>query len=431
MLALKIPIYLFAFFLHNVGQMDCCGEDVTEIQVKPDGSWRVKPEHDRGILAQWHNADGTLCVPAEEEVKPKMDGLKQIKQEGISECHSSLKFQIKNRNGLWKVSRADEMNTPTSVNRLQKRFEDPGQQVIPMSSSATGSGRDGEDPSVNQDVGGNFDFSTNPGIELDSISLNIDNAYAFPERNSSAPVGDAEVIVLSDSEEEDDTLISSGTLYNTRPDAGGINFPIPTGIPDSYPEDPTAGPGGSSCLGLFSGPDDDLLMPGSLWHLPPGSQPGPGFQFFGTDTDVSEALADLQQNPINCPTSMNGYALGPETGMGSGALVPDTSFGRTDADMNDGLVDNPLAFGGDDPSLQIFLPTRPSDASVPNNSRNQADVSNGVRTDDWISLRLGGGSGAHVESPVANQLNTRQQVPSKDSDMDALVDTGLPPNFTC
>ena len=41
--------------------MQSCGEDVTEIQVKPDGCWRVKPKNERGILAQWHNADGTLC----------------------------------------------------------------------------------------------------------------------------------------------------------------------------------------------------------------------------------------------------------------------------------------------------------------------------------------------------------------------------------
>ena len=411
--------------------MQYCGEDVTEIQVKPDGCWRVKPDSERGVLAQWHNADGTLCVPAEGEVKPKIDVLKQVKQEGISECHSSLKLQIKNRNGVWEVSKPDGLNifTPGN-NRLQDKFEDPGQQVI-MSSSATGSGRDGEDASVNQDGGGNFDFPTNPGPELDSISLNIDNTYPFPERNTSAPMGDAEVIVLSDSEEENDHIISSGALYNhSRADSGGISFPIPTGIPDSYPEDCTAGPGGSSCLGLFSATDDDFGMPGSLWQLPTGGQSGPGFQFFGAD--VSDALADLQHNPMNCPTSMNGYTLGPEAAMGSGALVPDSSIGRSDTDMNDGLVDNPLAFSGDDPSLQIFLPTRSSDASAPTDLRSQAGVSNGIRTDDWISLSLGGSSGGHVESPAPNGLNTRQQLPSKDgSDMESLTDTGLFLFFNC
>lgn len=402
--------------------MQYCGEDVTEIQVRPDGSWRVKPESERGVLAQWHNADGTLSVPAEGEVKPKMDVLKQIKQEGISECHSSLKLQIKNRNGVWQVSKPDGINTfSPDHNRLQEKFEDPGQQVIPMSSSATGSGRDGEDPSVNQDGGGNFDFSNNPGIELESISLNIDNAYAFPDRNTAAPIGDAEVIVLSDSEEENDNLMTSGPLYNPS------SFPLP-GIPETYPEDPTAGPGGSSIMGLFGG-DDEFVMSG--WPLPTGSQPGPGFQFFGTDTVVSDSLAELQHNPINCATSMNGYTLGPEAAMGSGSLVPDPSIGRSDTDMNDGLVDNPLAFGGDDPSLQIFLPTRPSDASAPTDLRSRADVSNGIRTDDWISLSLGGGSGGHVESPAVNGLNTRPQLPSKDGNMDSLTDTGLFPFFTC
>ncbi|XP_061959512.1 E3 SUMO-protein ligase SIZ1-like isoform X3 [Populus nigra] len=413
-------IIIDPYFNRITSKMRHCGEDITEIEVKPDGSWRVKTKtesdhRDAGELAQWHNPDSTLCVPYTGELKSKVE-MKQIKQEGGSEGNAgaSLKLGIrKNRNGFWEVSKPDDMNTSSS-GRLQENFELYEQKVIPMSSSATGSGRDGEDPSVNQDTGENFEF-TNNGMELDSLSLNVYSTYGFTDQNLSAPVGNAEVIVLSDSDDENDILISSGSVYKSNQNGGAtISVPSP-GIADHFLEDPTLGTGGNSCLGLFNA--DEYGMP--LWPLPPGNQAGPGFQLF--NSDVSDALVDLPHDPINCPSSMNGYALAPETVMRSTCLIPDSSTGRSDTDVNDGLVDNPLALGREDPSLQIFLPTGPSDASMQSDMRDQADVSNGVRTDDWISLRLGGGgaTGNHGEAvPSTNRLNSRQQMPSREDGMD-------------
>ncbi|KAF2300519.1 hypothetical protein GH714_013914 [Hevea brasiliensis] len=389
-----------------------CGEDTTEIEVKPDGSWRVKTKteaerRDVGELAQWH-----------------------ILMEGPSDCHNGtgLKLGIrKNRNGFWEVSKPEDVNTSSSGNKLQEKFESHEQKVIPMSSSATGSGRDGEDPSVNQDGGGNFDFRNN-GIELDSLSLNVDSAYEFTDPNISAPIMDAEVIVLSDSDDDNDLLMTSGALYkNNQTGNDGAAFPMaPPEIANPYTEYPTDGNG----LGFLN--PNDVLNPnddefGIPHWLPPGSQGGPGFQFL--NSDVPGAFIDLDNGPINCPMSMNGYALAPNTVMGPAGLVPDSSIGRSDTDMNDGLVDNPLQFGGEDPSLQIFLPTRPSDASGQSDLRDQADMSNGVHTEDWISLSLGGGgaTGNHSDSIPENGLNSRKQVPSREGAMESLADTGLSP----
>ncbi|WCJ41078.1 E3 SUMO-protein ligase SIZ1 [Euphorbia peplus] len=427
----QCPICLKNYSLENViidpyfnritSKMKHCGEDTAEIEVKPDGSWRVKTKTDSerrevGELAQWHKSDGSLCV-ANGELKAKVKIEENIKHEGTSDGHNGtgLKLGIrKNRNGFWEVSKPEDVNTSSSGNRLLEKFENHEQKVIPMSSSATGSGRDGEDASVNQDGGGNFDFANN-GMELDSLSLNVDSAYGLSERNFSAPVGNAEVIVLSDSDDDNDILLTSAT---NQTDIGGAAFSMPPpGISNPYPEDPTVGSG----LGFLNANDDEFGMP--LWPLPAGSQAGPGFQLF--NSDVPDTLVDLQHGPINCPISMNGYSLAPETVIGPTSLVQDSSIGRSDTDINDGLVDNPLAFGGEDPSLQIFLPTRPSDASGQSDLRDQADVSNGVRTEDWISLRLGGGGTAvsHSDSAPANGLNPRPQVPTREAGMDSLADT--------
>ncbi|XP_052186366.1 E3 SUMO-protein ligase SIZ1 isoform X2 [Diospyros lotus] len=418
-------IIIDPYFNRITYKMRNCGEDVTEIEVKPDGSWRAKADGDRrdlGDLGLWHFPDGTLYAPTDDDVDPKSDAFKNIKQEGVSDGHSSLKLGIKkNCYGYWEFSKPEDIHGLSSSYKLEKH-ENNSQNVIPMSSSANGSGRDGEDPSVNQDGGGNFDFSNN-GIELESIPLNIEQTYGFSSQIV-APLGEAEVIVLSDSEEENDAMISSGPVFkNVGIDTGGVTFPPPHGNLDSYPEDPALGSGASSCLGLFNANDDEYAA--SFWPLPPGTQAGSSFQLFASDADISDALVDLQNGPINCPPSTNGYTLMAEAPMDSAAHPPSSSVGRSNADLNDGLVDNPLPYGGDDPPLQLFLTSRPSDASIQPSLRDQSDVSNSIRSEDWISLRLGGGSTSHGgECTTANGLNSQQQLQSNERAMDSLADTG-------
>ncbi|XP_020214110.1 E3 SUMO-protein ligase SIZ1 isoform X1 [Cajanus cajan] len=408
-------IIIDPYFNRITSMMMNCGEEIAEVEVKPDGSWRVKvkSESERqelGNLAQWHLPDGSLCVSTDGDVK-RVDTLKQVKQEGISDSPTGLKLGIrKNRNGVWEVSKPEGTNT-SSGNKLKGLFGNPEHVVIPMSSSATGSGRDGDDPSVNQGGGGHIDYSSLNGMEMDSLCLNnVGLACEFTAHNTSAQVGGAEVIVLSDSDEDN----------NNQNDAtDGYSVPPPV-IVDSYAEDHNLG--GNSCLGLFHN-DDDFGMP-SLWSLPSGTQAGPGFQLFGSDADVPDTLVHLQHGPINCSSSLNGYALAPDTALGSASILQDSSAGRSDADLNGGLVDNPLAFGGDDPSLQIFLPTRPADSSMQNELRDQANVANGVCTEDWISLSLGGGaSGSNGDASTQNGLNSRHQIPTREDATNTLDET--------
>ncbi|KAI4322237.1 hypothetical protein L6164_021948 [Bauhinia variegata] len=412
-------IVIDPYFNRITSLMRLCGEDVTDVEVKPDGSWRVKAKseserRDLGILSQWHFPDGTLCISTDGEVR-RVETLKQIKHEGVSDSPNGLKLGIrKNCNGVWKVSKPEDTNTSSGNNILKENDGNPQHVVIPMSSSATGSGRDGDDPSVNQGAGGQLDF------EMDSISLNVNSAYGFTDHNTSAPMGNAEVIVLSDSEEENDILISGTSYKNNARDAGVTYSVPPAGIADSYVDDPTLG---GNSFGLFNPNDDDYGMP-TLWSLPSGSQGGPGFQLFNSDAEVPDAMVHLQHGPINCSASMNGYALAPDAALESNTLIPDSSASRSDPDLNGGLVDNPLAFAGDDPSLQIFLPTRPAESSIQHELRDRADVSNGVCNEDWISLRLGGAaSGGNGEPTTANGLNSRQQMPSRDNATDTLADT--------
>ncbi|KAJ0266652.1 E3 SUMO-protein ligase SIZ1 [Hirschfeldia incana] len=381
------------YFNRITSKMTHCEEDVTEIEVKPDGSWRVKSKKERE-LSQWHLPDGSRC-PSADEVKRKMETLTPVKQEGFSDGPTPLKLGIrKNRNGVWEVRKP-------IPNGLSSSNQD--KNIVPMSSSATGSGRD--DASLSQDGIGSFDFGTN-GIDLDSVSMNVDSGYNVPDRNQAGEDVNNDVIVLSDSDEDNDVVITPGPGYS----GGGVNFPLNnSGIINSYNEDPQAMAGGSSRLGV-SNDDDDFAA--SFWSFPADTPEAPGFPLFGSDADPEDLLGLHHHGPpLNCAPEMNGdYTM----------AAPETS----EVGANDGgLVDNPLAFGRDDPSLQIFLPTKP-DASAQSGFINQADMSNGIRSDDWISLRLGDSAGGiHGEAASANGLNSSQQMSTREGSVDSTTET--------
>ncbi|XP_059297565.1 E3 SUMO-protein ligase SIZ1-like [Lycium ferocissimum] len=398
------------YFNRITSQLRAYGEEVTEIDVKPDGSWRAKAEGDRrslGDLGHWHLPDGTL-IESVIESKPKPGILKHVKQEGGSESPSALKVGLKkNRNGLWEISKPEDMQTFPYGDRVRENFENHIEDIIPMSSSATGSGKEGEDPCVNQDGDVNFDFA-NIGFEPETVSPNFVPAYGCNDHNPPAPAGDVEVIVLSDSDEENEPLISSASIYNNNhTDAPNVSFPgRPKGISDSCKDYHALVNDGNSRLGLFNANDDEHGM--NMWSLPTVSQGAPGL--FGSDTDVSGSLV----------VDFDGYSLAADTGIGSCSLLPESSVDRPNAEMNDGLVNNPLSFGSKDPlPLQIFLPIiEPLAASVEADMGHQPGVSTDVHTEDWTSLRLGAGG----DSKVANGSSSGKPSQTKDSSLDSLAD---------
>ena len=394
--------------------MQSSGEDSSEIEVKPDGSWRVKSDNERRDLRQWHLPDGSLCLPDESEIKRKPEASKPANQES-----TGLKLGIrKNSHGIWEFNKHGLKNTLSSSDRVSEHLENSGPKVIPMSSSAAVSGRDGEDQSVNQDANGHFDLSVNNGMELDSISLNIDPTFGLATQNSSASAKDTEVIVLSDSDDENG-VTAHGVIHSN-----GVNYAVnPPGIIESYHEEPLLVDvvGGSSCLHHFN-PDDEFGMP--LWLLPSTTQGASSFQLYGSNGDSTDPLANPHLTTVDCPIS-NGYMLATDT-TNPATFMPDSTVGQSINNLNDSLVDYPLAFGGEDPSLQLFLPTQPSDACGSPNARNHPDMSNGLHGDDWISLRLGDGSGrSHGESGSSNGLNVGQQPQSREGALDTLAETGL------
>lgn len=404
--------YLYA----GIIQMRKCGEDVCEVEVKPDGCWRVKGETEHKELMRWHLPDGSLCSVREEveAKKPMIEKADLIKPEPTSDGHAGLKIGIKrNRNGMWEVSKHDNLaNKRPSVpgNHINGKPENNLPRAIHMTSSGS-SYRDGDDPSVNQDGGGHFDLSLNNGHEFDSVGLNFLTGYNLVEdRVPSEPNNDV-VILLSDSDDAEPT-------YDAGPSGGASVYPFSNPHPSvsgRYADDPAYGTnGGTTNLGLYSNPDE--------FDINTLSMSGPhmsslGYQFFGSnDNDVPD--------PLGLAPS-NGYGLTTDVSAIGDAIGDPQDF-VNGHNTNSDLVANPLAFGGDDPTLQIFLPTRPSGATLQDDASERGDMTNGLHPDDWRSLSLASGGNREETTNLFN-CQPQQQPTAKSSMLGGSINDGLPP----
>lgn len=388
--------------------------DVHEIEVKPDGSWRVKNDGGCQDLSRWHYPDSSLCVTTNAEVKPEMEISRQTKQEGSSEGRTGLKLGMKrNRDGRWEVKKPEDTSLSSAGNSLLDIFENHLPNIRPRSSTATGSYRDGEDASVNQDGGNHLDSSVNNGHEIDSLPLNFDTAYNIEGIAPHVSSKDSDIIVLSDSEE--DVPANSAATGNETNRADGPGLPFDAnhpGVHQRCSEDTGLVTSGTSCLGLFYNGGDDFGIP--FWPL----QTDTGFQPFEMGSNAPDSLVDAQGSLACAPTIS--YDLASNSALGDMSSM-NFSTCHSDPETNGSLVDNPLSFSGNDPSLQIFLPSRPASVVLQSDFRDNNEMPSRVQSDDWMPLTLA--AGGHSNSASTSGLNPRRTAPVE-SRMETLVNNG-------
>uniref|UniRef100_A0A7N0R8M3 E3 SUMO-protein ligase SIZ1 n=1 Tax=Kalanchoe fedtschenkoi TaxID=63787 RepID=A0A7N0R8M3_KALFE len=324
-------IIIDPFFNRIASMMQNCSDDITDIEVKPDGCWRVKTKNEVerrsvGELALWHFSNGSRCNFSEGEDSEKMEMPCRMKQEGWSE-------------------------SPTGQN-LQK--------VVPMSISASGSFREEDDHSVNQDGYGTADYISN-GIEYDCVSLNFDPANQKDRVSYGAP-SNADVIVLSDSEDDEPSMVAGA-------------------VPSSFTPIP----------------EISLDLPFAEWANPFEDC---SISLVDPNNTVSPSVADVQNIPANGPSSTNGD-IAPPAAAGTAPAISDAPIS---------VSEYLLPFGGADPSLQTYPLPVPSNVSMDYEVRDQMNVANGIYSNDWISLRLGDSQGANNQAtPKSNGLDLRNQ----------------------
>ncbi|KAK9064118.1 hypothetical protein SSX86_017990 [Deinandra increscens subsp. villosa] len=148
--------------------MQPCDEDVTEIEVKSDGSWRVKIGRPYMDLERWHVSDGSLFV-----FDAKDDSSMGVSAEKSE--HQSA-YGNGNRNG--------------DGNAVSEYRTDGGTDIISMSSGSSEDMQEDETRSINHDV------------TVDSMPYSYNQSSGITNRGSPSSLRDPDIVVLSDSEEE-------------------------------------------------------------------------------------------------------------------------------------------------------------------------------------------------------------------------------------
>ncbi|CAA7406269.1 unnamed protein product [Spirodela intermedia] len=215
------------YFNRIIRLLQSCGRDVSEVDVKPDGSWRVKNAAESDLRV-WHSPDGTAQALPNLEAGLDWDPLGTKEEEDLG-GHEELKLGTKRpRSWIQKVNPQleDLMGTPLFYGNLPK-FENPGDMIMP------------------------FDFS----------------------EDGQRPPAHPEVIVLSDSDDDDIPSVPLDTGY------GSLDPFMATD-----PVDPDLGVDPVPPLDhLSNGVDFERVF----WPLPVCSQTGTGFQFFDADSEAS------------------------------------------------------------------------------------------------------------------------------------------------
>ncbi|XP_028082608.1 E3 SUMO-protein ligase SIZ1-like [Camellia sinensis] len=295
--------------------MQDCGEDVTEIDVKPDGSWRVKDGYQFKNLGQWHLPDGTMCV-ATVEIGSNLEASGQMRKDGIT----------------------GHINT---------------KQVTMRSTSYESYGDDG-DQSISKDGTGHFDISANNGREINSISYNINATAQTMNINTCGSPGDnLDVIVLSDSEEENANFTSLETVSLTP-------------------------------AGLFNSNDNDFEM--SHLAFASGTRVGSEFQLFHTDRDASDALIDLGYTPVTSSTPRDGYTLNSKCTMDAGTDDSMVDVGNNHWISNGIGGENLTSFGlgsnsgGGNGDVSVHAKPTPSNQFESNEASVRPGMNNGAKS---------------------------------------------------
>ncbi|GJU38640.1 DNA-binding protein with MIZ/SP-RING zinc finger isoform 1 [Tanacetum coccineum] len=180
-------------YLNRIAKMmQHCDEDVTEIEVKSDGSWRAKIGRPFMDLERWHLSDGSLC-----EFDSNMDVLAKASGHQLA----------------MRANGVPDIGLPQG-NKLDVYVTDCGQEIISMSSSSSEDTREDDFQSVDN-------FTHKDSLMDCTPYSNYLQTSVVTNRSSSSSLGEPCVIVLSDSDEENDDVVSAAGVSTPCPPPNG------------------------------------------------------------------------------------------------------------------------------------------------------------------------------------------------------------------
>ncbi|KAL7228724.1 hypothetical protein ACSBR2_007424 [Camellia fascicularis] len=220
---------------------------------------------------------------------------------------------------------------------------------------------------------GNFNLSANNGHEINTVPNNFDATTGTMNRNTCPSLGGLDVILLSDSEEENANFTYPETVSITQAmKNGGHSFSAPSGTSNVYPEDPA----------LDHGNDIEIYDQA----FASGTRAGSQFQLFHTD-NVSDAFIDSDYTPVTSAPPIDGYGLTSNCTIDPSRELVDSSVCHSDTEINDILCD----------------------------LGNKPQTSNGFHGENLTAFGLGSNSSGGNNGATSNQLDLVNQFESDEA----------------
>lgn len=402
------------FFNRIATAMKDYAEDVSEVEMKPDGCWRPKLEGDAKLHEPWRSPEGSINLANGENRSTGYQlPLMAVKlEEGLSDERVPSKAGIKRtRDVSWQLN-----GIKLSKNGLPQWID---KRVPSQSSSATASN---DDRSVNQDPHQNG--SKRNEAEVNSASIrppeNSRNSGSFG--GNLEPSKTSELIVLSDTEEENGDEYNNVVAENygrittvqlsapltdvTQGNHRGIGPSSERGFTHDiqettlpFPEVDSFQANANEPLDLFGTSTGDSATPLEHSDFWPSEAHNAPFEFLGSVSDVS-GQGHGSQRPVR-PTPVQAvprptYGSSSQQHMENGTVEtsfldftrPTQSFGAPEYRAE--AIESTRRLTSTDPSLRLFLPHQPARASVQPSVHEPLQVSNDLQN-NWFSLSLGSG----------------------------------------
>jgi hypothetical protein len=272
-------------------------EDITEVELKVDGSWRPKLEGNARNAEPWRPAPAAIGTTVTNGIRPVpvlFSNHVKVEEDLSSPEDGSLGFKRTSK-GNW------------ALNGTKRLIGGPSQQVlnIPRSSSATDSNLKGDEDehSVNQDPSENNAVSLDGNDEIEFSSRPLEAPGSMWRTHDDDATNGADVIVLSDSDDEgaEEAVVgSSGASMYAESDIvgnGRMRSPEVSGPND------TNGDSSGLGLGLESA---GIMLPSNSASLPfeplPNTRVGIGVPGEGTSNNSGLGLRLDSNNNWAVPT---------------------------------------------------------------------------------------------------------------------------------
>ncbi|KAG0519624.1 hypothetical protein BDA96_08G002700 [Sorghum bicolor] len=279
-------IIIDPYFNRITSLIKSCGDGTSEIDVKPDGSWRVKGRAELKDLVQWHQPDGTLSVATDTAAKPEICIVKhEVKEEPLSEEVGCLKLGLRKKsNGRWEISKIGDADLVPSSGNDHSRYNE-NKNCITLSSNIG-------DTNIT-DEGYNLEPATNGDPTTHVHDLDSSSS----DQNGPPASTGQDIIVLSDSDDDDVMVLSPGAVNCGSTHDTGNMFPLNT--PENLgvcSEQTGVCPKESSFVALREGFGDLGL---SFWECPRSPRDDPTSQILDTSTKATDNPGEVENYPAN------------------------------------------------------------------------------------------------------------------------------------